>query len=121
MVDRCRHKGFTYVMVLIAVAITALMAAGAAQVWSTTHQHQQLQQLRWIGNQYRQAIGSYYESSPGTLKRYPMALSDLVLDLRYLTVRRHLRRLYLDPLTDRGDWELLRGSDGGIVGARIFR
>ena len=82
MVDRCRHKGFTYVMVLIAVAITALMAAGAAQVWSTTHQHQQLQQLRWIGNQYRQAIGSYYESSPGTLKRYPMALSDLVLDLR---------------------------------------
>jgi hypothetical protein len=37
----------------------------------------------WFGPaQYIQAIGSYYEGSPGSVKAYPKALQDLVEDWR---------------------------------------
>ena len=30
--------------------------------------------------------------------------------------RRHLRKLYNDPITGRPDWEIIRAGDGGIIG-----
>jgi len=39
-----------------------------------------------------------------------------VQDPRYLATRRHLRRIYLDPMTGTREWGLLKGPDGGIVG-----
>ena len=120
MVGRVQHAegGFTYVAVLLLVTILSISSLAAMQTWSKANEHQRLVQLRWIGEQYRQAIGSYYEASPGTIKRFPPSLEELVFDKRYLTVRRHIRRVYEDPLTAGRDWELLRAPDGGIWGVR---
>ena len=46
---------------------------------------------------------------------YPLRLDDLVLDPRGLKPARHLRRLYLDPITGQADWGLVRAG-GRIVG-----
>jgi hypothetical protein len=40
----------------------------------------------------------------------------LLEDRRYPTVRRHLRRLYVDPITGQQEWGLVKAPEGGIMG-----
>jgi type II secretory pathway pseudopilin PulG len=119
----CRHqragaKGFTYLAVLFAIALLSIALAVTAEFWSTTSQRQREAQYLWVGEQYRQAIASYYYSSPGLVKSLPLQLSDLLEDTRYPFVRRHLRQLYSNPLSGQFDWEVLRAPDGGIFGLK---
>ena len=37
-------------------------------------------QLLWVGNQYRQAIASYYLKGPAGLLQFPPSLDDLLED-----------------------------------------
>jgi type II secretory pathway pseudopilin PulG len=111
------QSGFTYLGVLLAVAILGIGLAAASEVWVTIATRQRMEQLDWVGQQYVQAIGSYYEASPG-VKAYPRALHDLVEDRRYVFVRRHLRQVYANPLAGTPDWEVVRTVDGGIRGLR---
>lgn len=111
-----RQGGFTYLALLFAVAVLGVVLAGAGVLWSVERQREREQELLFIGNQFRTAIRSYYEQSPGTLKRYPMTLSELVKDQRFLGVRRHLRQLYRDPMTGLPDWGLVMAPEGGIMG-----
>jgi hypothetical protein len=62
------------------------------------------------------AIGHYYQGGPGGLRQFPRSLADLTEDRRGPVVVRHLRRAYRDPMTSEGEWELIRGSDGGLTG-----
>jgi hypothetical protein len=48
--------------------------------------------------------------------RHPAQLGDLLLDPRYPGIRRHLRKLYADPMTGRPDWGTVAAPDGGIMG-----
>jgi hypothetical protein len=81
----------------------------------TTQQREREAQLLWVGAQYRQAIGSYHAASPGSIQQFPRTLQDLVEDKRFPTPRRHLRRLYADPITGQPDWTLVL-EQGAIVG-----
>lgn len=75
------------------------------------------QQLINIGLEYQRAIKHYYETTPPGKQRYPATLGDLLADTRTPgTLRRHLRRIYLDPLTETYDWGLVRSPEGGIAG-----
>ncbi len=111
-----RQLGFTYLGVLLAVALIGIGLAAASEIWFTSAQRQRVEQLDWVGHQFVQAIGSYYESSPGAAKSYPHTMQDLMLDGRYVTVRRHLREVYSNPITGAADWKLVRSADGGIRG-----
>lgn len=113
-----RQTGFTYLGLLVAVALIGLGLVGASEVWTTIARRQKLEQLEFVGQQFVQAIGSYYESTPGPVKRYPRTLSDLLEDRRSPVVRRHLRQVYLNPLSGRADWEVIAASDGGVAGVR---
>lgn len=106
--------GFTYLGVLLAVALVSLGLAAASTVWVTVGHRQRLAQLDWIGGQFERAIASYYESSPGGTKRYPPSLESLLHDPRYPVPRRHLRTIYENPFTASTAWNVLRSSDGGI-------
>lgn len=114
-----RSRGFTYLGVLLALALIGIGLVAASEVWVTVARRQRLAQLDWVGGEFVAAIGSYYEASPGSAKVYPQALSDLVEDRRYLGVRRHLRRIYPNPFTGQTDWELVLGGDGRVHGVRV--
>jgi hypothetical protein len=68
-----------------------------------------------VGAEFRNAINSYYASSPDAAKVYPVSLNDLLLDKRMPNIKRHLRKIYLDPMTGKADWELVT-LQGRIIG-----
>ncbi len=108
--------GFTYLLALFAVGAAALVAVRAVSMVETYEQREMETELLYIGQQFRQSIASYYQATPGTVKRYPATLDDLLLDRRFVGVKRHLRRIYVDPLTRKAEWGLVRDTDGSIMG-----
>ena len=112
---RCQ-RGFTYLLALFAVGAAGLIAVRAIPLVETFEQREKEAELLYIGQQFRQAIGNYYQSSPGMLKRYPAKLEDLLLDRRFVGIKRHLRRIYTDPFTRQAEWGLVRDADGAIMG-----
>jgi type II secretory pathway pseudopilin PulG len=107
------QRGFTYIGLLIAVAIMGLMLTIVGRIWSTTEQREREAQLLFIGHAYRMAIASYYASG----HQFPTSLQDLVQDERFPIPKHHLRRIYADPMTGRPDWMLLPTASGqGIMG-----
>lgn len=110
------QRGFTYVGLLLAVALAGVALALAGQVWSTHAKREREAQLLFAGNQFREALKSYSTNVPVGTKPFPTALQELVEDRRGPVLRRHLRRLYADPMSGRPDWGLVRRPDGGIVG-----
>lgn len=116
MCRRRKDAGFTYLGVLFFVAIMGIVLAGTATTWSVLQQREKEGELLFIGNEFRKAIASYYESTPGTVKRYPGSFQDLLKDNRQLATVRHLRRVYSDPMTSKAEWGTVRAPDGGIMG-----
>jgi type II secretory pathway pseudopilin PulG len=114
------QRGFTYLGVLLAIALLGIGLVAASEVWTMTAKRQRIEQLDWVGQQYVQAIGSYYEATPGVVvKTYPKTIDELLIDSRYATPRRHLRAIYVNPFTGQNDWILLKTTDGGIRGIRL--
>jgi type II secretory pathway pseudopilin PulG len=109
------NSGFTYIGLLILVAISGIGLAGVGVVWHQDTQREREKDLLFIGEAYRQAIGSYYENTPGVIKQYPQQLEDLILDKRFPVVKRHIRKLYDDPLSFGKEWGMVM-QQGGIVG-----
>ncbi len=85
-------------------------------MWVTSARHQKLIELEWIGAQFTRAIGSYYQATPGATKTYPASLQDLLKDQRYVTVRRHLRAVYVNPFSGKPDWQPILAADGRVRG-----
>lgn len=110
------QRGFTLLAVMAAMFILALATQKVMYVVSQQAQREREAELLQIGAAFAQAIGTYYESSPGTVKRWPMSLKELEDDNRFVSTRRHVRQVYIDPITRAEGWGLVRTSDGGITG-----
>lgn len=111
------QEGFTYLAVLATVIVFGISVTGAATYWRTVMDREQETQLLFRGDRIRRAIAAYAEESPsGRPDDYPDQLSDLLKDPRQPTVRRYLRKIYPDPMTPDGEWELIRQEGGGIRG-----
>jgi type II secretory pathway pseudopilin PulG len=107
------QRGFTYIGLLVSVVVIGLMLTMAGRVWSTTEQREREKQLLFAGHAYRLAIASYYAHG----HKFPDSLDELLKDERFPLPKRHLRRLYPDPMTGKADWDLILTSDGqGIMG-----
>jgi len=111
-----RQEGVTYLVVLFFVAASSAMLAATAIICSHERQRQKEEELLWIGNQFREAIGLYYQRTPGAVKRYPEKLEDLLEDKRYLITVRYLRQIYRDPMTGKAQWGLIAAPSGGFLG-----
>lgn len=110
-----RSGGFTYIGLLFAVAFIGLLLAGAGEVWQTTAQREREEQLLFVGREFGRAIASYRAASAENSNQLPRRLEDLVEDRRSFNPRRHLRRIYHDPMTGKAEWGLVKAGDG-IVG-----
>lgn len=113
------RRGVALLAVLVAATLFGLVAGIAGSTWQTVRQQAREADLLWKGGQIRKAIKNYYALShgQGTQKVYPSSLESLVRDPRFIETRRHLRRLYRDPMTG-ADWVLIKGPDGRIKGVR---
>jgi len=109
------QRGFTYLGLMIIVAVMGMGLAAFGTIYSQTAQRDKEAELLFVGEQFRQAIGSYYKMGPGG--QYPKKLEDLVEDKRFPMPVRHLRRIYADPITGSADWGIVETPDkAGIMG-----
>lgn len=113
---RAPQRGFSYIGLLIGVAIMGVMLSAIGEAWQITRQREKEDELLYVGDQFRIAIGNYYQQTPGRAKQLPASLQDLLKDPRYPNTRRYLRKIYVDPMTGNADWGLIKAANGAIFG-----
>jgi type II secretory pathway pseudopilin PulG len=112
-----RQGGYTYIGLLIFIALMGTTLAAAGVVWHTQTQREREVELMFAGGQFAAAITQFYERTPaGQRPRFPARLEELLEDRRWPTTTRQLRRVYLDPMTGKPEWGIVRAPDGGILG-----
>jgi type II secretory pathway pseudopilin PulG len=111
-----RSRGYTYLMLLFAVLIMGMVLSAAAQVWHTQSKREKEADLLFIGDEFRRAIMAYQQSNANTGDGYPKTLEALLQDPNAPVVRRFLRQIYVDPMTGKPEWGLIRLPTGGIAG-----
>jgi type II secretory pathway pseudopilin PulG len=109
------QQGFTLLGLLFLIAVLGVALAVLGTLWHSVNLREKEAELLFIGDQYRRALLSYYQHTPGDEKNYPRQLTDLLLDPRFPQPVRHLRRLYSDPIS-RAAWQVLRNEAGEIIG-----
>ena len=116
---RCarRQHGFTYLGLIILVAILGLVGAAGLKMGSLLQRQAAEQELLDIGAQFSDALYSYAAATPAGQPQQPPSLAALLRDPRVPQVRRHLRKLFVDPVTGRAEWGLLfQPGSQGIIG-----
>jgi len=111
-----RSEGFTYLGLLIFVAILGIVSSAVAALGSIAQRRSAEEELLFVGAQFRSALKSYYEATPLGSDPYPPSLQALLKDPRFPNVVRHLRQIYPDPITGRPDWLLVMSPSGEIMG-----
>jgi len=110
------QRGFTLVAVLAAMFLLALATKQVMVVVSQQAQREREAELLRIGAEIVRAVGIFHEQSPGAIKDWPLSLEALTDDRRFVTLQRHLRRVYPDPITRSDDWGIVLAPGGGIAG-----
>lgn len=108
-------RGFSYLGIMVTLAIAAIAMQGAASLWQQQSQRSNEALLLEVGEAYRLAIGRYYESTPQAVKQYPASLEELLEDKRFPVPKRHLRKVYADPFAVKQGMRLIL-KDGRIIG-----
>jgi type II secretory pathway pseudopilin PulG len=110
-----RCNGFAYLTLLYAVALlsVSMLAVGTLGYFARIRAEEN--QLLQIGGEFRRAIMRYRDAAEPRV--YPTSLDELLLDRRSGVARRHLRKIYVDPITRTREWGVV--TEGGrIVGVR---
>ena len=107
-----RAAGFTYIGLLILVAMMGIALTLASELWQTAQKREKEQELLFVGNQFRRALALYTANGGGS----PKKLEDLLKDPRVPGVRRFLRKIYRDPITGSTEWGLVRAPGDVITG-----
>lgn len=110
------ERGFSYIMLMIAIVIMGVAMSAAGRQWKTMVQRELEADLLAKGIEIQNALAFYSTSikagrvMPGDV--YPQTLADLTR-----LPKPFLRKVYLDPV-GHGEWELVRAPTGGIMGVR---
>jgi hypothetical protein len=108
------ENGFVYLWALFSVVLAGVAMAGAAQLWQTKSLREKEAELMFIGEEFRKAIMSYHNSGN---KQYPSSLEDLLKDERSPNIKRHLRKIYVDPITNTAEWGFVDESQANATPA----
>jgi type II secretory pathway pseudopilin PulG len=99
-----RSGGFTYLSLIILVAIIGMVTASALKLGSVIQRSRAEQELLEIGAAFSDALQSYADATPPGMPTQPPTLNSLLKDPRFPGVRRHLRKLFVDPMTGKPEW-----------------
>ena len=108
--------GFSYIGLLLVIALIGAFATASLSVGAVMQRRSAEDELLFIGSEFQQAFKTYYEATPNGSRPYPNQLSDLVRDPRSTSPRRHLRKIFVDPLTTSAEWGTVAAPGGGIAG-----
>ena len=103
MTARHASRGFSLLAILFVVAAMGIGASAAMESWRTSMQREREAELIQVGREFREGIRRYFEAG----RQYPESLEALLNDPRTQQLRRHLRRIYSDPVTGKADWNLI--------------
>lgn len=113
---RGRLRGYTYIGLVILLAVLSTAAALTLELAQTRATRDAEADLLGIGGEFDRAFASYYRLTPAGQRPFPARLEDLLRDPRHPGIKRHLRRLYNDPLNPGQPWGLIPAPGGGIMG-----
>ena len=111
-----QNAGFILIGMLVLMMVAGYALAEVSAKWSDVVKREREQELLKVGDTIRKAIGSYYNQTPGVVKQYPPNLEALLKDDRFPVPRRYLRKIYVDPITQRDGWGILEAPSGGVMG-----
>lgn len=111
-----QHRGFAYIALLLVIAVVVLTLQKAAEDIAQNAAREREAQLLFVGKQFINAIGSYYRNSPSGQQQFPESLEDLIKDDRFPKPARHLRQIYIDPMTGKSEWGLVKDEQQRITG-----
>jgi type II secretory pathway pseudopilin PulG len=107
-----QQSGFSYLWLLMLVALMGLGLSVVGDVHVTLVKREREKELLAIGRQFQTAIRRYHDFRPGGAPpQYPHSLDDLLLDPRAPGTLRHLRKIYVDPMTGDPLWGLIKKGD----------
>jgi len=112
-----RQAGFTYLGLIIFVTIIGLVGAATLKIGALLQRAAAEEELLDIGAAFSAALDSYAAATPQGASPYPPSLKELLKDPRVPGVRRHLRKIFVDPLTGKAEWGVVYLGDGttGVV------
>ena len=112
-----RQAGFTYLGLIIFVAIIGLVGAATLKIGALLQRAAAEEELLDIGAAFSAALDSYAAATPRGASPYPPSLAELLKDSRSPAVQRHLRKVHVDPLTGKAEWGVvyLGGGDTGVI------
>lgn len=103
------QTGFSYLWMLQLVTLMGIALTISAELLTTTSRRDREVALLATGRQFQTAIERYYESmQPGGRREYPNSLEDLLQDPRFPGIKRHLRKIPIDPITGKLEWGFTR-------------
>ncbi|PHV07376.1 type II secretion system pseudopilin PulG [Janthinobacterium sp. BJB412] len=106
-----RQGGFTYLSLIILVAVIGLVAASTLKMGALLQRARAEQELLNIGAEFSDALQSYANATPAGQPPQPPSLKELLKDPRFPGVRRHLRKLFVDPMTGSAEWGVVYLAD----------
>lgn len=107
--------GFTYLGLIIFVFIIGLVGAATLKVEALLRRAQLEKELLETGAQFSAALDSYAKATPRGQPRAPLTLEELLRDKRFPNPRRHLRKIFIDPVTGKAEWGLVRAGESGPI------
>ena len=109
------QAGFTYIGLIVFVTIIGMVGAATLKVGSLLARAEAENELLAIGAEFSAALASYAQATPPGQPAQPPSLAALLRDPRFPTPRRHLRRIFVDPITGKAEWGLVQAAEGGPV------
>jgi type II secretory pathway pseudopilin PulG len=92
-----KKKGYVLIILMVAVVVMSIGLLIAVPVWETQLQREKEQELIFRGNQYVEGIRLYQMKNPG---RFPKSLDELLKE-------KCIRKLYKDPMSKHGEWNII--------------
>jgi type II secretory pathway pseudopilin PulG len=113
---RTREGGFTYLGLIVLVTILGLVGAATLKIDALLRRAEAERELLETGAAFADALRSYAEATPRGQPPQPPSLRELLKDPRVPGVRRHLRKVFVDPMTGRAEWGIVWRDPGNGVG-----
>jgi type II secretory pathway pseudopilin PulG len=103
-INKKNDPGYMMLILVFAVAVLTIGLMVAVPVWQTQIQREKEEELIFRGKQYVEAIRLFQQKIPGA---FPQSFDDLIKE-------KCIRRLYKDPLTKSGEWNVILHHPGNL-------